>query len=156
MYMVAILSVCIVPSKCEQMIKNFQLRKQDFRVFQVDLCAKKLVRAEKLIGGLGGEKDRWTIAADELQLIYDNLLGDVLISAGVIAYLGPFTSAFRDQCTADWVALCTVRHHADTYHEINNAQGFNRPLALTRLLNNRTLIFKSKSKLRVTRTSDDD
>ena len=25
---------------------------------QVDLCAKKLVRAEKLIGGLGGEKDR--------------------------------------------------------------------------------------------------
>ena len=25
---------------------------------QVDLCAKKLDRAEKLIGGLGGEKDR--------------------------------------------------------------------------------------------------
>lgn len=26
--------------------------------FQVDLCAKKLERAEKLIGGLGGEKHR--------------------------------------------------------------------------------------------------
>ena len=26
--------------------------------FQVDLCAKKLERAQKLIGGLGGEKDR--------------------------------------------------------------------------------------------------
>lgn len=26
--------------------------------FQVDLCAKKLERAEKLIGGLGGEKSR--------------------------------------------------------------------------------------------------
>lgn len=26
--------------------------------FQVDLCAKKLERAEKLIGGLGGEKTR--------------------------------------------------------------------------------------------------
>ena len=25
---------------------------------QVDTCAKKLERAEKLIGGLGGEKDR--------------------------------------------------------------------------------------------------
>ncbi len=25
---------------------------------QVDLCAKKLDRAQKLIGGLGGEKDR--------------------------------------------------------------------------------------------------
>lgn len=27
--------------------------------FQVDLCARKLERAEKLIGGLGGEKTRW-------------------------------------------------------------------------------------------------
>jgi len=28
--------------------------------FQVDLCARKLERAEKLIGGLGGEKTRWS------------------------------------------------------------------------------------------------
>ena len=32
----------------------------------IDLCSKKLDRAEKLIGGLGGEKDRWSIAASEL------------------------------------------------------------------------------------------
>lgn len=75
---------------------------------QVDLCGKKLVRAEKLIGGLGGEKERWTNAAIDLQKIYDNLMGDVLISAGVIAYLGPFTSAFRDQETTQWVKLCQV------------------------------------------------
>ena len=74
----------------------------------MDLCGKKLVRAEKLIGGLGGEKDRWTMAAIELQKIYDNLLGNVLISAGVVAYLGPFTLAFRDECTMDWVKLCMV------------------------------------------------
>ncbi|ESP01004.1 hypothetical protein LOTGIDRAFT_225521 [Lottia gigantea] len=75
--------------------------------YQVDLCGKKLVRAEKLIGGLGGEKERWTKAAEALQTTYDNLMGDVLISAGVIAYLGPFTSAFRDSCTGDWVKQCT-------------------------------------------------
>lgn len=63
--------------------------------FQVDLCGKKLVRAEKLIGGLGGEKARWTEAAARLQSVYDNLAGDVLISSGVMAYLGPFTMAFR-------------------------------------------------------------
>ena len=78
---------------------------------QVDLCGKKLVRAEKLIGGLGGEKDRWTEAAKNLQAIYDNLLGDVLISAGVIAYLGPFTMSFRDQCSVDWVKVCKVGVH---------------------------------------------
>ena len=66
------------------------------------------MRAEKLIGGLGGEKDRWTEAALTMQRIYDNLLGDVLISAGVVAYLGPFTGHFRDLCTTDWVRLCQV------------------------------------------------
>lgn len=75
---------------------------------QVDLCGKKLDRAKKLIGGLGGEKERWQQASQELQVIYDNLLGDVLISAGVIAYLGVFTSAFREECTKSWVAMCLV------------------------------------------------
>jgi len=75
----------------------------------VTICAQKLVRAEKLIGGLGGEKDRWSQAAEHLQAVYDNLLGDVLIAAGVIAYLGPFTTAFRDSCTTSWVRLCKVR-----------------------------------------------
>jgi len=37
--------------------------------------------------GLGGENDRWSQAAADLQTVYDNLLGDVLIAAGVIAYL---------------------------------------------------------------------
>ena len=76
---------------------------------QVDLCGKKLDRAEKLIGGLGGEKTRWTDAANNLQNIYDNLMGDVLISAGVIAYLGPFTSSFRDSETSNWIKMCQVR-----------------------------------------------
>ena len=52
-------------------------------------------RAEKLIGGLGGEKTRWSQAARDLGLQYDNLTGDVLVSSGIVAYLGAFTSAFR-------------------------------------------------------------
>lgn len=52
-------------------------------------------RAEKLIGGLGGEKDRWGKAAKDLAQQYENLTGDILIASGVVAYLGTFTSAFR-------------------------------------------------------------
>lgn len=102
---------------------------------QVDLCGKKLVRAEKLIGGLGGEKDRWTVAANNLQQIYNNLLGDVLISAGVIAYLGPFTSAFREYSTTNWVKICTVSidgfisrvifHRFDSYFRTYTLSDFN-------------------------------
>ncbi len=53
------------------------------------------LRAEQLIGGLGGEKDRWSKAAKDLSVQYENLTGDILIAAGVVAYLGAFTSAFR-------------------------------------------------------------
>ncbi|KAA8590936.1 hypothetical protein FQN60_001879 [Etheostoma spectabile] len=77
---------------------------------QVDLCARKLERAEKLIGGLGGEKTRWSKAADDLQNTYDNLTGDVLISAGVIAYLGAFTAGFRQDCTKSWTKLCQSKN----------------------------------------------
>ncbi|XP_069874839.1 dynein axonemal heavy chain 12 isoform X1 [Dipodomys merriami] len=73
---------------------------------QVELCAKKLERASQLIGGLGGEKTRWSQAAQDLQITYENLTGDVLVSAGVIAYLGAFTSGFRQICTEDWSMMC--------------------------------------------------
>ena len=52
-----------------------------------DLCARE--RATQLIAGLGGEKQRWEQFVDGLNLQYHNLTGDV-ISAGVMAYLGPF------------------------------------------------------------------
>lgn len=64
-------------------------------VLQVDLCSKKLERAEQLIGGLGGEKSRWSEMAFNLGELYNNLTGDILISAGIVAYLGAFTSSYR-------------------------------------------------------------
>ncbi|XP_058956956.2 dynein axonemal heavy chain 7 [Pocillopora verrucosa] len=73
---------------------------------QVDLCTKKLERAEKLIGGLGGEKTRWTEVAKQLGIKFENLIGDVLVSSGVVAYLGAFTAAFRQEQTVQWVNAC--------------------------------------------------
>ncbi|XP_078517697.1 dynein axonemal heavy chain 12 [Lissotriton helveticus] len=101
-----------VENRLESLKETFR-EKTDEKVrleFQVDLCAKKLERAEKLLGGLGGEKSRWSKAADDLQHTYDNLTGDVLISAGVIAYLGAFTAGFRQECTKDWSHLCKSKH----------------------------------------------
>ncbi|CAL8240697.1 unnamed protein product [Merluccius merluccius] len=76
---------------------------------QVDLCSKKLERAEQLIGGLGGEKSRWSETALNLGELYDNLTGDVLISSAIVAYLGAFTSSYRQCQTEEWMALCKSR-----------------------------------------------
>ncbi|XP_061086442.1 dynein axonemal heavy chain 3 [Conger conger] len=72
----------------------------------IELCSQKLIRAEKLIGGLGGEKDRWTEAARVLGIRYTNLTGDVLLSSGMVAYLGAFTVDYRVECQRDWHVLC--------------------------------------------------
>lgn len=69
-------------------------------------CEQKLIRAEKLIGGLGGEKDRWTENAKMLTERYYRITGDVLLSSGVVAYLGAFTVNYRNDCTKEWVRLC--------------------------------------------------
>ncbi|CAM9353814.1 unnamed protein product [Bubo scandiacus] len=52
----------------------------------------------------------WNNAANDLQDIYDNLTGDVLISAGVIAYLGAFTAGFRQECIKNWSKLCKEKN----------------------------------------------
>lgn len=74
--------------------------------YQVDLTGKKLVRASTLIESLGGEKTRWTEFAEDLRIQYSRLTGDVLMSAGVVAYLGPFTSVYRQEAVNDWVRRC--------------------------------------------------
>ena len=72
-------------------------------------CEQKLVRAEKLIGGLGGEKDRWTENAKTLGENFIKITGDVLLSAGVVAYLGAFTVNYRNECVKEWSAECKAR-----------------------------------------------
>ncbi|XP_052563215.1 dynein axonemal heavy chain 7 isoform X1 [Culex pipiens pallens] len=75
----------------------------------VELCMKKLERATEIITGLGGEKDRWEHAAENLGKVYDNLTGDVLIASGVVAYLGPFTILFRAQQIKRWIDSCNKK-----------------------------------------------
>ena len=78
------------------------------------ICEQKLDRAEKLIGGLGGEKDRWTEAARVLGERYDRITGDVLLSSGVVAYLGPFTVDFRN---VSWNMLHRAMFKKKTAHK---------------------------------------
>merc|ERR1719305_2048582 len=74
---------------------------------QRDECAAKLIRAEKLITGLGGEKASWNSNSVKLGLDYVNLTGDILIAAGILAYLGTFTSGYRHEAMNRWMTKLT-------------------------------------------------
>jgi len=61
------------------------------------------------MSGLGGEKDRWGEMSIQLQDKYDNVTGDILLSAGVVAYLGAFISQYRETAVSEWAALLQQR-----------------------------------------------
>ena len=93
-----------VMDKLERLEKEFNEANDKKLQFQRDVeeCAARLERAKKLIGGLGGERTRWTESCASLELSYAKLVGDALISAATIAYTGAFTPTFRKSMTDHW------------------------------------------------------
>jgi hypothetical protein len=90
--------------KLERLEKEFNEANDKKMQLQRDVeeCAARLERAKKLIGGLGGERTRWTESCATLELSYAKLVGDALISAATIAYTGAFTPTFRKGMTDHW------------------------------------------------------
>lgn len=106
-------------AELKQVVDRLQALNDDFESMNdrkrelennIELCSQKLVRAEQLISGLGGEKDRWTEAARLLRIRYIDLTGDVLLSSGTVAYLGAFTVDYRLQCQKQWQVLCNEKN----------------------------------------------
>ena len=65
-------------------------------------CETRLSNAQKLISGLGKEKARWNKNVEDLRADSTHLVGDILISSGIIAYLGVFPIDYRNQCIDSW------------------------------------------------------
>jgi len=55
-----------------------------------------------LIDGLSDEKVRWAEEAEKLKVVYTKLVGDLVVSSGIIAYLGIFTGSYRSDCVEFW------------------------------------------------------
>ena len=52
----------------------------------------------------------WAGFAKKLGEVFVTLTGDVLLSSGMIAYLGPFTAAYRSQIAEEWSVECKQRN----------------------------------------------
>ncbi|KTF88877.1 hypothetical protein cypCar_00027703 [Cyprinus carpio] len=79
------------------------LTKRDELDAKCQLCENRLIRADKLIGGLADEKVRWRETVQQLEYMVNNVAGDVLLAAGYIAYLGPFTGEYRSAMAEEWL-----------------------------------------------------
>ena len=86
-------------------LKETQDKKVELET-QANTAQKQLVRAGQLLGGLGGEKVRWQANSAELKESMTNLVGDMCLAAGCLAYLGPFTAQFRARIVQSWIKSC--------------------------------------------------
>lgn len=69
-----------------------------------DTCQRKMTMASALIGGLGGEKVRWTAQSKLFAEQIRCLVGDVLIMCAFMSYSGPFNATFRSRMMVTWDA----------------------------------------------------
>lgn len=64
---------------------------------KADIMARRLNAAERLISGLSSERARWGNELEELSSKRRRLMGDCLLCAAFLSYLGAFTFDFRHQ-----------------------------------------------------------
>jgi dynein heavy chain len=97
-----------IQDKVASLQRNYEatLRKSENLKEQQETAAIQLVRAEKLVGGLAGEAERWKINVAKLEEDLKSLIGNIVLASASIAYIGPFTSEYRSMMVRDWGQKC--------------------------------------------------
>lgn len=62
----------------------------------------QLERAEKLVTGLAAESTRWKDAITGLKEDQRNMLGNTVLAAGFLSYVGVFTADYRNRLVKTW------------------------------------------------------
>lgn len=73
---------------------------------QYETAERKCERAKSLIEKLKDEEKNWAVALEKTRKDKINVVGDIMLSAGVIAYLGVFTMEYREEAIKNWLNLC--------------------------------------------------
>eukprot|EP01059_Diplonema_ambulator_P035162 TRINITY_DN8181_c0_g2_i3.p1 TRINITY_DN8181_c0_g2~~TRINITY_DN8181_c0_g2_i3.p1 ORF type:complete len:4166 (+),score=1836.14 TRINITY_DN8181_c0_g2_i3:116-12613(+) len=84
-------------AKLSGLVKQFEEASEETRLIEAKAkkTQEKANLAERLVGGLADEKVRWARTIEELKEKSTLLIGDVLLSAAFVSYIGPFSKPFR-------------------------------------------------------------
>ena len=59
-----------------------------------------------MVVGLADESKRWAASVKVLEVDLVNLIGNIILAAGYISYVGTFTAKYRDHLLKDWMKFC--------------------------------------------------
>lgn len=90
---------------------NYQAsqRKLEDLTKQKETIEIQLGRADKLVVGLADEAERWKLTVKVLDVDLLNLVGNVMLGAGYLSYVGPFTSKYREQLLKQWMKFFVAK-----------------------------------------------
>ena len=103
--------LAIVQAKIDHLNRDLaetQAKEKDL-ADQAQLCNDRLIRSGELVGGLANQKTAWEEGVVTLGARFTNALGDVLLSSGQVAYLGAFTSTYRESAAEEWRTLLKTK-----------------------------------------------
>lgn len=94
-----------IQNEVAELESTFQasIKKGDELKRKSELTEARLIRAGKLVTGLNSESKRWSESAKRLEVDLKNLVGNIMLAAGFVAYLGPFTLAYRTSLMEGWI-----------------------------------------------------
>jgi dynein heavy chain len=98
--------VADLDSKLKKLMDDFEKATEEKnRVIQeAERTKARLELAERLVGGLADENERWGLELKNLQEKEGYLVGDVLLSSAFVSYIGAFNYQFRAEMINDmWV-----------------------------------------------------
>ncbi|PSN46072.1 Dynein heavy chain 1 [Blattella germanica] len=91
-------------SLLEKNLQETEAKKADLED-KMRICEERMDRAVRLVTGLADERERWIDSVAAFKVSIFNLVGDILISAGAVAYLSPFTDRYRRGLLDEWSAV---------------------------------------------------
>ena len=93
-------------AELEVLQKDFLVATQEKAVVEAEAndCLGRLELAERLTNGLSSENERWGREIDQLRIVEGTMVGDVLLSAAFVSYVGAFGAKFRQRLWRDrWI-----------------------------------------------------
>ena len=76
---------------------------------ELETVGRKVERSASLLASLGSESQRWAAQTGQFALLMRSVVGDCLLGAGFLSYIGPFDQQQRAALLRDWgLALETL------------------------------------------------
>jgi len=82
---------------------NKAMHEKETAIAEQEKCNRKLNLAQRLVGALGSEQERWAQSIIDIGELLKVIIGDVLLASAFVSYVGPFNKVFRDKILAKFL-----------------------------------------------------